>query len=187
MKIGKRRIRHAALATCVATLTSLAIIAGGPSGDGQGDTKDETPPVAPRGDRPQKEVSPGEGRTIQVEANVQVAEELDLGAPGRSVGDQFVFSGNLSSAEDPDRVIGRFSEFCVITDLERNAGQCMLTAVLPGGQIAVQGEQEGIPTPTSVTNAITGGTGEFRDAQGQMTLKVLTAATWAITFQVTDH
>ncbi|KUL35476.1 hypothetical protein ADL12_20090 [Streptomyces regalis] len=122
-----------------------------------------------------------------MEANVQTGEELDLGAPGRSIGDQFVFRGSLSPADEPDRVIGRFSEFCVISDLERNAGPCMLTAVLEGGQIAVQGEQDGIPTPTSATNAITGGTGKFRKAQGEMTLEVLSAATWVITFQLADR
>ncbi len=36
-----------------------------------------------------------------------------------------------------------------------------MTAVLPGGQIGVQGEQAGIPTPATVANAIVGGTGAF--------------------------
>lgn len=126
------------------------------------------------------------GRSIRVTANVEVGEELDLGDPGRSIGDQFIFRGRLLSVDDPDRVVGRFSEVCIITDLERNAGLCSLTAVLEKGQIAVQGEQQGIPAPVSVTNAITGGTGEFRKAQGQMTLRVLSAATWDITFQLKD-
>lgn len=131
--------------------------------------------------------SPKDSRTIRVEAQLLVGEELDLGAPGRSVGDQFIFSGNLlSTGKSADRVAGRLGGFCVVTDLERNAGQCSTTAVLPEGQIAVQGEQEGIPAfPSPVTNAITGGTGEFRKAQGQMTRRVLTPATWELTFQVT--
>lgn len=189
MKIGKRRIRHGVLATCGAILAFLTISGGGPPGGGQGDPQeqDRPSPVAPRGDTPRKESGPGEGRILRLEANVQTGEELDLGAPGRSIGDQFVFRGSLSPADEPDRVIGRFSEFCVISDLERNAGPCMLTAVLEGGQIAVQGEQDGIPTPTSATNAITGGTGKFRKAQGEMTLEVLSAATWVITFQLADR
>ncbi|PAZ13038.1 hypothetical protein CLM62_26410 [Streptomyces sp. SA15] len=127
-------------------------------------------------------------RTIRVVAGLQVGEELDLGAPGRSVGDQFIFSGNLSSTRgsEEERVVGRFGGFCVITDLERNAGQCSSTAVLPEGQITVQGEQIGIPVPSPVSNAITGGTGEFRKARGQVTQRVLTPATWQLTFEVLD-
>ncbi|WP_406724262.1 hypothetical protein WJ438_05875 [Streptomyces sp. GD-15H] len=131
--------------------------------------------------------SSAKSRTLRVGARLQVGEELDLGATGRSVGDQFVFSGNLVSAEGPEeRFVGRFGGFCVLTDLERNAGQCSSTAVLPEGQITVQGEQAGIPVPGPVVNAITGGTGEFRKARGQVTQRVLTPATWQLTFEVFD-
>ncbi|MEV0693107.1 dirigent protein [Streptomyces sp. NPDC050388] len=126
-------------------------------------------------------------RTIRVEARLQAGEELDLGATGRSVGDQFVFSGNLVSTEGPEeRFVGRFGGFCAITDLEHNAGQCSSTAVLPEGQITVQGEQAGIPVPSPVVDAITGGTGEFRKARGQVTQRVLSPAIWQLTFEVFD-
>lgn len=197
--IAKRRVRYAALATGAAVAASLTISGGGPpsGGDGQGGTQARTqPPAAKGGTQAQTQTPPAngrtdggtDGRTIRVEANLRVGEELDLGTPGRSVGDQFVFSGDLFSRQSPaDGVVGRLGGFCVITGLERNSGECSLSAVLPGGQIAVQGEQAGIPTPSPVANAITGGTGEFRNAQGQMTLRVLTPATWELTFQVTDR
>jgi hypothetical protein len=141
------------------------------------------PAAAPRAD----DGSSATSRAIRVEARLQVGEELDLGATGRSVGDQFVFSGKLMSAEEPEeRSVGRFGGFCVITDLERNAGQCASTAVLPEGQITIQGEQAGIPVPSPVVNAITGGSGEFRKARGQVTQRVLTPATWQLTFEVSD-
>lgn len=131
--------------------------------------------------------SSAKSRTIRVEARLQVGEELDLGATGRSVGDQFIFSGNLVSTEGPEeRFVGRFGGFCVIINLERNAGQCSSTAVLPEGQITVQGEQAGIPVPSPVVNTITGGTGEFRKARGQVTQRVLTSATWQHTFEIFD-
>ncbi|MFI1420820.1 hypothetical protein ACH4VX_23125 [Streptomyces sp. NPDC020731] len=131
--------------------------------------------------------SSAKSRTIRVEARLQVGEELDLGATGRSVGDQFVFSGNLMSAEGAEeRLVGRIGGFCVITDPERNAGQCASTAVLPEGQITVQGEQAGIPVPGPAVNAITGGTGDFRKVRGQVTQRVLTPATWQLTFEVSD-
>ncbi|MEU6522958.1 hypothetical protein ABZ892_08920 [Streptomyces sp. NPDC046924] len=131
--------------------------------------------------------SSAKSRTLRVEARLQVGEELDLGATGRSVGDQFLFGGNLVSTEGPEeRFVGRFGGSCVLTDLERNAGQCSSTAVLPEGQITVQGEQAGIPVPGPVVNAITGGTGEFREAHGQVIQRVLTPATWHLTFEVLD-
>ncbi|MGP3732182.1 allene oxide cyclase barrel-like domain-containing protein [Streptomyces sp. GDS52] len=131
--------------------------------------------------------SSAKSRTLRVEARLHVGEELDLGAPGRSVGDQFLFSGDLVSTEGPeDRFAGRFSGSCALTDLERDTGPCSSTAVLPEGQITVQGEQTGIPVPSPVVNAITGGTGEFRKARGQVTQRVLTPATWHLTFEVFD-
>lgn len=131
--------------------------------------------------------SSARSRALRLEARLQVGEELDLGATGRSVGDQFVFSGDLVSTEGPEeRSVGRFGGFCVITDLEPNAGQCSSTAVLPEGQITVQGEQAGIPAPSPVVNAITGGTGKFRTARGQVTQRVLTPATWHLTFEILD-
>ncbi|KES02957.1 hypothetical protein BU52_33075 [Streptomyces toyocaensis] len=144
----------------------------------------ETAPAAtPRPD----DGSSARSRTIHVQARLHVGEELDLGAAGRSVGDQFVFSGDLTSSEGAEeRVVGRISGFCVITDLERNAGQCASTAVLPEGQITVQGEQTGIPVPAPVVNAITGGTGEFGTAHGQLRQRVLTPATWQLTYQLSD-
>ncbi|WP_233227849.1 hypothetical protein [Streptomyces sp. BSE7-9] len=102
------------------------------------------PAAAPRPD----DDSPAKSRVIRVEARLYAGEELDPGAAGRTVGDQFVFSGDLASAEaGEERVGGSIGGFCVITDLERNAGQCASTAVLPEGQITVQGEQAGIPLP----------------------------------------
>ncbi|MDT0343618.1 allene oxide cyclase barrel-like domain-containing protein [Streptomyces litchfieldiae] len=171
MNIRKRRIRRAAVAVCATALTTLTVSGGGPPGGG-----------------PQPGDSGRDGRTIRVETNLRVSEELDLGASGRSVGDQFIFSGDLLSVEDSDgSTVGTIGGYCVITEVERNAGQCSLTAVLDGGQITVQGEQEGIPTPSAVTNAITGGTGEFRNAQGEMALEFQTPVVWRLTFTLTGR
>jgi hypothetical protein len=123
-------------------------------------------------------------RTIHVTAQLLVGEELDLGAPGRSVGDPFVFSGSLFSVTDPDRRVGRIGGYCVIDDLGRNAGQCTMTATLRGGQITVQGEQQGIPAPRAVANAVTGGTGEFRRVRGQMIQEFVTPSIRDLTFKL---
>jgi hypothetical protein len=121
-------------------------------------------------------------RTIHLVANLSVGEEVDLGAPGRSVGDEYVFGGRLTS--DSGRRLGRLHGYCVLTDLSRNAGECVMTALLPHGQISVQGVQTGIPTPAEAKNAIVGGTGAFRTAHGQVSLRLLTPATLDLTFQL---
>lgn len=183
MKIGKSRIRHAALSTGAALVALLTLSGGGPPG-GEQPAPDPAPvpSAAGKGDRPHHSAPVG-SRTIRVQAGLAVGEELDLGAPGRSVGDQFVFSGTLRSRAER-RPVGRVGGFCVLDDLERNAGECSLTAVLDGAQLAVQGELAGIPAPGPATVAITGGTGRFREARGQMTLRVLTPSTWNLTFHV---
>lgn len=183
MKIGKSRIGHAAVVAGAVLVATLTLSGGGPPGGDQGTSAPlRMPPAAGKGEP--SHAPPISGRsTIRVQAGLQVGEELDLGAQGRSIGDQFVFSGTLRSRPG-DRLVGRVGGFCVINDLDRNAGECSLTAVLDGSQIAVQGEQAGIPTPGPVTNAITGGTGRFRHAHGQMTLRALTPSTWNLTFHV---
>lgn len=198
-RVGKSRIRYAAGVTGATVVVSLLLSSGGPPGGDQGASDTTRTPsttgsghvptagkgdatTAGKGDASQSPALTGR-RTIRVQANLQVGEELDLGAQGRSVGDQFVFSGTLRSRQD-DRQVGRVGGFCVVNDLQRNAGECSLTAVLDGAQLAIQGEQAGIPTPERATNAITGGTGRFRNAHGQMTLRALTPSTWNLTFHV---
>lgn len=185
MKIGKSRIRYAALSTGAALVALLTLSGGGPPGGEQPASAPAPAPVpsaAGKGDASHAPAVKG-SRTIRVQANLQVGEEVDLGPQGRSVGDQFVFSGTLH-ARPGGRPVGRVGGFCVVNDLPRNAGECSLTAVLDGAQLAVQGEQAGIPVPSPVTNAITGGTGRFREAHGQMRLRVLTPSTWNLTFHV---
>ncbi|MCF6525398.1 hypothetical protein [Streptomyces sp. JJ36] len=198
MNIGKSHIRRATVGTCAAVLASLTVTGGGPTGDHHGGAAGHEPretragksPATSGDDRSHGRRPPGKdhtGRSFTVRTGLQVAEELDLGTPGRSVGDQFVFSGDLFAADEEDGPpVGTVGGYCVLTEVARNAGQCSLTAVLDEGQITVQGEQEGIPTPRPVTNAVTGGTGKFRNAQGEMELNFLTPPVWELTFSLTD-
>jgi hypothetical protein len=128
--------------------------------------------------------APPATRTIHVTAQLLTGDEIDLGAPGRSVGDETVFSGLLFTTTDPARRVGRFGGYCVLDDLARNAGQCAMTATLAGDQISVVGEQEAIPTPRTVANAVTGGTGAFRRVRGQVIQQFVTPATRDLTFQL---
>lgn len=94
---------------------------------------------------------------------------VDLGPAGPSRGDLIVFNNALFNAKN-QRQVGSDSGSCVLT----NPGklyECSWTNFLPGGQIVVQG-----PYYTSGADsllAITGGTGKYKDAQGQMKLHQL--------------
>ena len=105
--------------------------------------------------------------------------ELDLGTPGFSVGDRFVFSDNVFRN---GRRVGVLGGECTLTRLRPNplpegqeptsgTFQCVATVRLPRGQLTFQGlftfsEQAG----PRVRIAITGGTRAYRNARGQAVL-----------------
>jgi allene oxide cyclase-like protein len=119
--------------------------------------------------------SDGKVRILQVTLQHRGQDaNLDLGASGPSIGDRFVFSGNLvgngkrvgvgagdcvtvlfTPAPDPE------AEPLAATD------QCVATLALPKGQITAQGlvDRTG---PLPITLAITGGTGAYRTAHGEL-------------------
>lgn len=104
------------------------------------------------------------GKTIELIAGGDVVREpIDLGAPGPSIGDMLVGRTDLLQG---GRKVG-FARFtCVF-----NAGAGVMctnhNTLLGRGQIVSQ--QSGDPTAGPVVvEAITGGTGEFRNARGQV-------------------
>ena len=100
--------------------------------------------------------------------------DLDLGASGPSIGDRFVFSGNL--VRNGKRV-GVGAGDCVTVlfrpgldpqgEPEALTDQCVATISLPKGQITAQGlvDRTG---PVPIRLAITGGTGAYRTARGEL-------------------
>ena len=100
--------------------------------------------------------------------------QLDLGAPGPSIGDRFIFSGNL--VRNGKRV-GVGAGDCVTVlfrpgldpqgEPEALTDQCVATLSLPKGQITAQGlvDRTG---PVPIRLAITGGTGAYRTARGEL-------------------
>lgn len=102
-------------------------------------------------------------------------KNIDVGRSGPSTGDRFVFWENLFD-EDNDRV-GRLAGSCDVAQVKRNSNgrpkdgflQCVGTFRLPDGQITVQGTMWwSDETPTL---AITGGTGRYDDASGEVQLE----------------
>lgn len=107
----------------------------------------------------------GEGRVIQLTTKQVHQGYLDHGAPGFSVDDEFVFSNDLY--RDGEKV-GKDAGSCTVARIETGGAatlHCAGTNSLPGGQISVQGlAAPGEPFELSIT----GGTGRYRNARGQV-------------------
>jgi len=106
------------------------------------------------------------GRAFTVVERAETDTVIDLGAPGDSLGDQLAFGNPIFNKANTMKV-GRDEGFCVRTN-PGLAWECTWTTILDHGAITVQG-----PFYDDLRNsqlAITGGTGIYRNARGQMTL-----------------
>ncbi len=144
-----------------AILAVLLAIAGVPlafaGGDDNGDDNDD-----------------GDVRTLQLTATTLQEAEIDLGTSGFTIGDRFVESQNLFRG---DERVGVGGIDCVLVafrpgpdpagEPEAATAQCVATASLPQGQITVQGLID-VTEPGPFTLAITGGTGAYRTAHGEV-------------------
>jgi Allene oxide cyclase len=92
----------------------------------------------------------------------------DTGASGDSAGDILTFANEVFDAQDANRV-GNDQGMCVRT-LPGSAWECFWTLMLAAGQITVQGPF--YDSGDSVL-AITGGTGAYANAQGDMLLSAV--------------
>ena len=89
----------------------------------------------------------------------------DLGAKGDSVGDVLTFSNDIYDATNKT-LVGHDNGWCVRT-VAGQAWECFWTTLLEKGQITVEGPY--YDTKDSVL-AITGGTGAYASARGEMKL-----------------
>jgi len=123
------------------------------------------------------------GQTIRVIAVFQEVAEVDNGAPGFSLGDDVVFSGDLRRGGERVGRVGVICTFTSAADPNMVQAQCPATADLPGGQITLSG---------LVTNrelrvlAITGGSGRYQGAEGEMHASFLSETRAVLTFHLED-
>ena len=111
-----------------------------------------------------------------VVAALEEEQEEDLGEEGPSVGDLYAFSGPLLD-ESENTEIGRFDGECTTTSTPGPSAEarrlCNVTATFVeergGAEIDAQGL--GRIEAEDVVFAVSGGTGEFRDARGQATFE----------------
>jgi hypothetical protein len=113
-------------------------------------------------------------RTLRIVATQDQFEPLDLGTPGASLGDELVFSEVL---RERGRQVGTSGVVCTVTAVEApyevTAYHCVATLSLRKGQITLQGliEVQGEDDMGPWVVAITGGTGAYRGAGGEATVR----------------
>lgn len=94
-----------------------------------------------------------------------VVETIDNGPHGDSVGDYLSFSGEIFAADNKTR-LGTDSGFCMRV-IKGSRYECTWTVALADGQIMIAGP---FLDAGDSTLAITGGTGAYKAARGEMLL-----------------
>jgi hypothetical protein len=107
------------------------------------------------------------GKTFEVTGKVIAPPTMiDLGAPGKSAGDQQIITMDVFKGA---KKIGASHVVCV--RVRADVAQCDNVTDLPGGQIVATGLVTDAQEETSpFTQAITGGTGAYRNAHGELTV-----------------
>ncbi|VFB01795.1 allene oxide cyclase barrel-like domain-containing protein [Nocardia cyriacigeorgica] len=131
-------------------LVAVALIAAAVGGCSTSDDDTETPATE------QVEV-------IELKVQNTQYEALDLGPAGPSLGDMDVYSGN---AIQDGRRVGQGGGSCqtLHIDGDRVLMQCVITMELERGSVTMQSTWTRGASPLDM--AITGGTGEYRNARG---------------------
>lgn len=108
-----------------------------------------------------------DGDTIHLVEQIHDFAFLDEGSAGPSLGDRLVFTSDLFDRNG--NPVGRDAADCVtVRDPgQQQIAQCTITVQLSGGEITFQGLAQG----TDNTFAITGGTGEYKNARGEAVAK----------------
>jgi hypothetical protein len=105
----------------------------------------------------------------------EFAPNIDVGAPGFSLGDEVVFSGNLLQDGKQVGRVGVVCTFVSTANADRVEAQCPATAILPGGQITVQGVI--FNRSLNWTLPITGGSGRYDRARGHVVSRDMSTPT----------
>ena len=115
-------------------------------------------------------------KTIRVVAVfTEFDASIDVGAPGFSLGDQVVFSGDLRRDGEQVGRVGVVCTFVSTANAARVEAQCPTTSLLPGGQITTQGTI--VNRSLNFTLPITGGSGRYQGAGGQVVSRDISTPT----------
>ncbi|MFB6614846.1 hypothetical protein ACFCV9_11630 [Streptomyces sp. NPDC056367] len=144
-----RPIRAACLGTAtLVTLLACTPVAAAATDTGSAQTKDK-------------------GRTITVLAEVQQLTRFPVAPGSVSQGDQVVVRSDLFDEEH--NKVGETHGSCTTTRGGADeAEQCLVTYILPGGQLTTQGVYFNYIDQGPFDSAITGGTGKYERARGSV-------------------
>jgi hypothetical protein len=112
-------------------------------------------------------------KTIKlVEANKELQPTfVDTGNPGPSVGDTVIARDDV--LRENGTVAGKFTQVCTLVELGSNpftsTYDCTGSIALKDGTITMQGPF--VPAQPEGTAAVTGGTGEYRTARGEIVVR----------------
>ena len=101
---------------------------------------------------------------------------------GTALGDQIVFTGQLLKG---DTEVGHQAGVCTVTSVARAEAQCVATYVLPGGQITGQALIH-LGDPTPYLGAITGGSGRYKGAEGEVRVQPVSDIRGILIFHLQD-
>jgi hypothetical protein len=105
------------------------------------------------------------GRTFRVRETITAVGSVDAAPAGLSAGDESIL--HLQIATLAGKAIGVNDPVCtVLAPVSAGLAHCVGTGILPGGTIEWGGDLRLDAGPD--TFAITGGTGSYRDAAGQI-------------------
>ena len=108
----------------------------------------------------------GKPRVLTVVEHALSDTVADIGAAGDSLGDVLAFGNPIFDASNAQE-IGRDQGYCIRTNVGE-AWECNWTVLLAQGSVVVEGPFYDDLRDSQL--AITGGSGAFRGAQGEMTL-----------------
>ena len=119
--------------------------------------------------------------TVTVVEHAITDTEIPTGGGKDVKGNILTFVNPVFNAADTNKV-GHDEGFCTRLDPKQGIWECLWTTFLKGGQITVQGP---FYDTKNSTLSITGGTGAYRNARGQMKLKSLNGGKkYDFTFQL---
>lgn len=125
----------------------------------------------------------GQTTTLRFSALTTHEHLLDHGRPGLSVGDVRISGGRLVGRDG--RRLGTFGSTCTVIDVGRAAAlQCDGYDKLPAGQVAFAGEI--VPGKRIQVAAITGGTGDYLNARGQVSMKRVKAKVTQVVMSILE-
>jgi hypothetical protein len=121
--------------------------------------------------------------TVHVVEHALTDDEIPTGGGTDVKGNILTFVNPVFDAADHKRV-GHDEGFCTRLDVKQGIWECLWTTFLKGGQITVQGPF--YDTHNSVLS-VTGGTGAYRNAHGQLTVSEAGPQPATLTFEISSR